>query len=471
MRMRKIVILAFVIGMTLGDAARAADGDIDPGFGAEGIAFSGITDGDPMPSGCRPRIQPDGKILICGTRLTNGEHGSDFLVARFNADGTLDQGFGTGGRVTIDFDHGTGADKADGVALQSDGRIVVAGTTYGAMMQSAAFAVARLTADGALDTSFAAGSGQATIDFGSNADARNDPAYSLAIQPDDKIVVAGSTENVNGSAAAVVRLLADGERDGGFGVDGWVTFGFGLAGATAEADNASGVAIDSEGRIVLAGTAHETAPVDEAEFAVARLLADGQPDAAFGNGGRTTIAFDPGSGISTAFAFGIVIARDGKLLVPGYANSAGQAVQNMDMAAARLLEDGSLDATFGAGGKVVLPFDLEPNGIDAALDIAEEAEGRLVFVGTALGDSTQYAAALRLTPAGALDPSFGTLGRETYDFGLTAPGTQAFTGVALQDAQIIASGVAYLAPLGTPQPLDCFVARLSNDSVFAGGFD
>src|SRR3954462_15294119 len=111
------------------DVASAADGTLDSSFGVAGLARAGIDDGDLQPSGCRPVVQPDDKIVICGTRLANSTSGSDFLVARFNADGSLDTAFGSGGLVTIDFDHGTGSAQADGVALQSDGSIVVAGTT------------------------------------------------------------------------------------------------------------------------------------------------------------------------------------------------------------------------------------------------------------------------------------------------------------------------------------------------------
>jgi uncharacterized delta-60 repeat protein len=152
---------------------------------------------------------------------------------------------------------------------------------------------------------------------------------------------------------------------------------------------------------------------------------------------------------------------------------------NMDVAAARLNDDGSIDATFGNDGRVTVGFDLEANGIDAAVAAAEQADGRVLLVGTALNGVTQYAISLRLESDGSLDATYGTGGKETYDFGLTNPGTQAFTGIAFQGTQIIAGGVIYVPPLDvSPPPLDCIAVRLTNeetttdaDSIFAASFD
>jgi uncharacterized delta-60 repeat protein len=475
--MWKSVVMVFATGALASGVAFAADGTLDTSFGVAGLARAGINDGDLQPSGCRPVVQPDGKIVICGTRLSNGTSGSDFLVARFDANGSLDATFGAGGLVTIDFDHGTGSDQADGIALQSDGSIVVAGTTRGSESSSEAFAVARLTSAGTLDGTFGPGTGQATIEF--TGSAGDDQAYAVAVQPDDRILIAGSTATANGSDVAIVRLLPNGATDMSFGDAGRVTFGFDLPGATAESDNANGVAIDAMGRIVVAGTANASAPAAEVRFGVARLLPDGTLDTAFNGSGTTTIAFDPGTGISTAYAFGIVVESDGKLLVPGYANTSPLSMLNMDVAAARLNDDGSIDAGFGTGGRVTVAFDLEANGIDAAVAAAEQADGRVLLVGTALNGVTQYAISLRLESDGSLDATYGSGGKETYDFGLTNPGTQAFTGIAFQGTQIIAGGVIYVPPLDvSPPPLDCIAVRLTNeetttdaDSIFASSFD
>jgi len=468
--MWKSVVSVFATGACACGIASAADGTLDPSFGVDGLARAGITDGDLQPSGCRPVVQPDDKIVICGTRLSNGASGSDFLVARFNADGSLDTTFGNAGLMTIDFDHGAGTDQADGIALQSDGSIVVAGTTRATGSSSRTFAVARLTNAGALDASFGAGTGQATIEF--TGSAGDDQAYTVAVQPDDKILIAGSTATMTGSDVAVVRLLADGFADTGFGDAGRVTFGFGLPGATAQADNANGVAIDAQGRIVVAGTANASAPSAEIRFGVARLLPDGSLDNAFNGSGSTTVAFDPGTGVSNAYAFGIVVESDGKLFIPGYANTSPLSMLNMDAAAARLNEDGSPDATFGDNGRVTVGFDLEANGIDAAVAAAEQPDGRVLLVGTAVNGTMQYAISLRLDTDGSLDATYGTGGKQTYNFGLTTPGTQAFTGITFQGTQVIAGGVIYVPPMDvTPPPLDCMAARLTIDATTTGEAD
>ncbi|MET0229555.1 MAG: delta-60 repeat domain-containing protein [Rhodanobacteraceae bacterium] len=476
MKVVAVVTLASSIGISA--SAWASDGAIDTTFGASGIARVGLSDADDGPTRCRPVLQPDQKILVCGTRLDNGATGSDFYVARFNTDGTLDGAFGTGGVVTIDFDRGSGGDHAEGLALQPDGRVVVVGTTHGAGLQSDDFAIARLDANGSLDATFAS-VGKTTVAFDLAGGVGNDDVHAVAIAPDGTIVVAGSAETSGGHVVAVARLLGSGVGDMAFNSSGKVTFGYAQT-ANAGDDDAQGIAIDSEGRIVIAGTSCAGAPpMNTAQFGVARLLASGELDAAFNGVGYTTVAFDPGTGLSNAVAMNVALLADGGMLVSGYANTAPYgAVTNMDVAAARLAGDGTLDATFANGGRLLIPFDLQSDGFDAATDAIEQGDGRIVLVGTALGDSTQYAIAARVTRDGMLDPAFGTMGSQTYDLGLATPGTQAFTGVSLQGTDILAGGIAFIPPVGMPQPLDGFVVRLtsgtsqqSTDSIFDASFD
>ena len=477
--MKAVAVITLASGLGIGASAFAADGAIDTTFGASGIARVGLTDADDGPTRCRPVLQPDRKILVCGTRLENGATASDFYVARFNDDGTLDDTFGSGGLVTIDFDGGSGGDHAEGLALQSDGRIVVAGTTHGTGLQSDDFAVARLDSDGALDTTFASG-GKTTIAFDLADGVGNDDVHAVAIAPDGTIVVAGSAETTGGSVVAIARLLNTGIGDMAFNSTGKMTFGFAESESSAEDDDAQGIAIDGQGRILIAGTSCTGAPpTNTAQFGVARLLPSGALDTTFNGTGYTTVAFDPGTGLSNAVAMNVALLSDGGVLVSGYANTAPYvAVSNMDVAAARLDGDGVLDTTFANEGRLLIPFDLESNGFDAATDAVEQSDGRIVLVGTALGNSTQYAIAARVTRYGMLDAGFGTMGSQTYDLGLATPGTQAFTGVSLEGTDILAGGIAFIPPVGTPQPLDGFVVRLtsgtsqqSTDTIFDASFD
>ena len=467
-------IIAMACSVSLIDA-RAADGDLDTSFGLDGISRFGINDADPGPTGCRPTLDAEGRILTCGTRRMNGATGSDFFVARFDADGHIDPTFGNNGFATIDFDGGTGGDQAAGMALDSSGRIVVAGSTRGAGLQSSDFAVARLSPDGTLDTTFG-DVGKAIVAFDLDEGTGNDTVRAVAIGPDGSIILAGSAETSKGCVVAVARLLVNGSRDPGFSESGRQTFVFDLVGVTDETDSANGIAIDDAGRIIVAGTADASLPLDVAEFGVARLLPGGELDETFADGGRTTVGFDPGTGMSNALALGVIIQRDGRIVVNGYANTSPWANQNMDMAAARLLPDGTLDASFGTDGRITMGVDKEADGFDAAIAAVERDDGRLVFVGTALGADTQYGVAARFGSGGTVDPTFGDAGLKTYDFGFSAPGTQAFTGTALEDGRILIGGVAFVPPLGNPQPLDYFIVRLDEaavdtDTIFAAGFE
>jgi uncharacterized delta-60 repeat protein len=477
--MKAVAAITLASGLGFCANALASDGAIDSSFGAAGIARVGITDADDGPTRCRPVLQPDQKILVCGTRVNAGASGSDLYVARFNPDGILDDSFGAGGIATIDFDSGAGGDHAESLALQTDGRIVVAGTTHGAAPQSDDFAIARLDSDGALDSTFANG-GKTTIAFDLADGVGNDDLHAVAIAPDGTIVAAGSAETTSGSVVAIARLLATGAGDVTFNSTGKVTFGFSPSTANPEDDDAQGITIDSQGRLLIAGTSCAGAPpTNTAQFGVARVLPGGELDMTFNGTGYTTIAFDPGTGLSNAVAMNVAMLGDGGALITGYANASPHAgVSNMDVAAARLNDDGTLDTAFAAGGRLLIPFDLQANGFDAATDAVEQADGRIVLVGTALGDSTQYAIAARVTGDGALDPAFGTMGSEVYDLGLVTPGTQAFTGVSLQGTDILAGGIAFIPPVGMPQPLDGFVVRLmsgasqlSNDTIFGASFD
>jgi uncharacterized delta-60 repeat protein len=199
---------------------------------------------------------------------------------------------------------------------------------------------------------------------------------------------------------------------------------------------------------------------------VARLLPNGHFDANFHANGRTTISFDLGNGTSEANSYGLLIDQDGKIVLVGAARSSPSGTGNADMAVARLMPDGSMDDGFGTGGEVLVPFDLTANGTDVALGVVEQSDRKLILGGLAGDSGTDLAAAVRLHDDGTLDASFGSLGKQTYDFGLNPTGGQAFRNVALQGTQIVAGGIAYV-----PGGVDMFVTRLNVDLIFANGFE
>lgn len=460
----------FAMAAIAWSTSHAADGDLDTSFGVNGIARVGLSDVNGGEGTCKPVVQTDGKILICATRLMNGASGADMLVARFNADGTPDTSFSFDGVTTIDF--AGDEDAAGAIALQADGRIVVVGTTDNG--SNADFAAARLTADGTLDTTFGGGTGKTTIAFDLAAGGGADAAGAVALQSDGRIVIAGKAATLTGTNVAVTRLLPDGTRDSSFNLNGRVNFGFAIPNGSDENDSAAGVAIDDAGRIVLgAAVAYTDASMQGQNlFGAARLLSNGELDADFDADGRATAVFDPGSGVSGALCTALVLEQNGRIVITGYANSSTSSTLNYDIAVLRLLPDGSADSSFGFGGKVLVPFDLAANGTDAAFGGVEQRDGRLVIVGTSLGNANvQFATAVRLMPDGSLDESFGSFGKQTYDFALTTPDAQAFSGIAFQGTQLIVNGVAYVPPGGSSEYIDAFVARLLIDQIFLDGFD
>jgi uncharacterized delta-60 repeat protein len=206
------------------------------------------------------------------------------------APGALDPTFGTGGEVTTDFG---GSDSAEAVGIQSDGKIVTAGSTFSGGLQH--FVLARYNADGNLDSSFGSG-GKVTTDFGGF-----DAASALVIQPDGRIVAAG-----RGSGDfALARYNADGSLDPTFGSGGKVTTDFGGS------DDAFGVALQADGKIVAAGQGGS-------DFGLARYNADGSLDPTFGSGSRVTTDL---GGFEDAIA--VALQNDGKIVITGQKFSGG----------------------------------------------------------------------------------------------------------------------------------------------------
>lgn len=441
----------------------AADGDLDPTFGDGGMTPAGVIHAN-LQLPVAPVVMSDGRILTCAPLTDNGSSGTDFLLMRYLADGGLDTSFSFDGKVTVDF--GGDNDQCNAVALQGDGKIVVAGTTNAA--GNSDFAVARLSADGTLDTGFGNGTGKAVVAFDAGG-SNDDIGGSLAIQPDGKLLVAGwSASAANGDDFAIVRLLPDGTRDPAFNLTGRVTVGFDFPASTNKSDQADNVIVDPAGRILVGGVAQTSG--QSFDFAVARLLPNGQLDANFDGDGRATIGFDLGASAND-LCYRMLLRRDDRIVLVGAADTSPSTLNN-DMAVARLLPDGSPDASFGIGGKTVLSFDLITNGIDGAFGAVEQPNGKLILAGIAQYNLTPVAtrgAVARLNADGSLDTQFGAFGKTLIDFQLTSPSQQYVLGVALQRTQIILSGVVNVP--GDAGSQDAYVARLQNDLIFADGWE
>ena len=340
-----------------------SNGTLDPTFGKGGKVRTDFPDLAAVPSSLV--IQPDGKIVVAGGAFPLFTFLGDFKVVRYLPNGKLDRSFGDGGIVTSSFP-GQGS-YAFAVALQPDGKIIAAGTDFVAFSgddsSNTDFAVARYNTDGSPDTTFGGGSGQLTTDF----DGFNDDAFAILIQADGKLVAVGSAKNPsNFYDFAATRYFADGSVDSSFGVSGKVRTDFGDHGF----DQARSAALLPDGRIVAAGFAATQNNVFQ-KFAVARYSSNGVLDTSFSQDGLTQVDF----GSCCQSANKILLQSDGKIVIVGFANTESS---DSDFLLARLTSRGSLDQSFGIGGKVRTSFGDLNGGANGA---AFQADGKIVAVG------------------------------------------------------------------------------------------
>ncbi|MFB7357608.1 calcium-binding protein [Streptomyces gardneri] len=297
-----------VAGLSEGGFALARylpGGGLDPAFGTGGLVTSDFGGG--AHSANAVAIQPaDGKIVVAGTTEVFGEEGGGccfFSVARYLPDGTPDPEFGEGGLVRVE-EFGGSADGAD-VAVRSDGRIVAVGKGGGG-----GFALVRLDTDGNLDPSLG-GDGAVVAGFTpSSPQEAGGIARSMALLPDGRVVSVGYVGNT-AFDIGVVRYLPDGSLDTGFSGDGMVTADFGGT------EFGTAVAVQSDGKILAAGSGG-------AGFALLRYQANGSPDAGFGTGGRTSVGF-PGDG---GIAYAMALQANGKIVLAGRADDPDSAEAN-----------------------------------------------------------------------------------------------------------------------------------------------
>ncbi len=298
--------------------------------------------------------QSDGKIVVTGSAAVG--RGDQFALVRYNSDGSLDTTLNGSGKVTTAV--GTGTCKGEGVALQGDGKIVVAGYSFNDGGQSC-FTVLRYGTDGSVDTSFA-DSGKVTTSF-----AKNSSADSVAMQSDGKIVVAGNSFiDPTNNDFAVVRYNANGTLDTSFNETGKTTADFGAR------DFGHSVAVCGDGRIVVAGY---TTDENKQQGALACFKANGSLDPGFNGTGKVTSDF---GGDGNAEGQGVAAQPDRKIVVVGYTTAAG--VQQF--AVARYNADGTLDTSFGGTGRVMTAVGISGSN---ATGVALQKDGKIVVAGYA----------------------------------------------------------------------------------------
>lgn len=373
-----------------------SDGTVDSTFGTAGLVLVQFL-GSSTPTSIA--LQSDGKIVVggrSGRALADGL--TNFALVRLNTNGSIDTTFGDNGFVYTDFNGNF--DLLENVLIQSDGRIVAAGNAAVASGNTGtfinAFAAARYTSDGVLDSSFG-NNGLATETATITGEQEVCLARAAALQPDDAIVFAGSfdegdDDGTDGDSCAM-RFTANGQRDAGFGEGGVVVIDYFEGNPIDDDDDqfdaALALVVQPDGRIVLAGQGSNF----NEDFLVARLNADGSRDASFGTDGSVRIDFSGEGDIAHAVA----LQADGAIIVAGVARIPGPPLFAgvPDFAIARLLGNGTLDPSFGNAGKLMIDFF---GATDSAEAVAVQSDGRIVVAGGVRNAATNAMGLVRLVP-------------------------------------------------------------------------
>jgi uncharacterized delta-60 repeat protein len=403
----------------LEDRTLLSPGDLDPTFGNGGLVTSDFP-GSPGVLVSAVTVQSDTRIVVVGAVQGSSSSSYQFGLTRFNGDGSLDDSFGNAGRVTTGFAGWVRA-GATGVAVQPDGRIVVAGGAGNGAIKfpQTVIALARYSSDGSLDPSFGSG-GLVTTSFPGQYSAN---ANSMALQPDGGIVVAGVTSTPARSRhLALARYTRDGSLDPSFGSGGLVE-----TAVNGSLGYVTSVAVQGD-HIVVGGSEDS----GNYRFLVVRYNGDGSPDRSFGTGGQVVTSIP---GFDDSLSESVAVQPDGRVLAAGWTSS--YTSHDARFALARYASDGSLDPSFGTAGLVTTGFG---QSSAHAYAVVVQANGRIVVTGRTDTSGTQLALA-RYDSDGSLDTSFGTVGLVSTSF----PGYSAWAlGVALQpDGRIVAAGSAY----------------------------
>ena len=419
---REIVVAALMLTWFIGpQLAQAAAGDLDPTFGIGGKVTTDL--GRSADSANAVAVQADGKLVVVGQTFKNNDSSEkDFAVARYNTDGTLDSTFGHRGRVRTDFP--TLAAAASSVVIQPDGKIVVAGGAYPLFTFAGDFKVVRYNSNGSLDRSFGSG-GIVTTFFPAGSF-----AFAVALQSDGKIIAAGThfadfnPGDMSDTDFALARYNPDGSLDSTFGNGGTVTTDF-----FGTEDDVFSVLIQPDGKIVAVGSAND--PADFYDFAAVRYLSNGTLDTTFGVGGKVSTDFGH-RGFDQALS--AALQSDGKIVAAGFATSVDGIRENFGVA--RYTSSGVLDTTFSSDGKTEIDFG---SCCQDAYQVLLQSDGKIVTVGFPQSEQSDSDFLLaRLNSTGSLDTTFGIGGKVRTSFGNLSGGAY---GAALQaDGKIVAVG-------------------------------
>lgn len=399
------LLLIFLFGLFLFIAPEIKAqrvGSLDTSFGIGGILNTNLSAS--MADFYDLIVQPDGKIVAIGTFYVQTEParaGGFNFVARFNIDGTLDMTFnGRGFKPFSD----SSKSQINAVTLQSDGKIVVVGGSAQNGPKGDTFDVARFNSDGSFDSTFN-GSGEISLTIGFDS-----TANAVIVQPDDKIVVAGSTTLTGATSNhdfVLVRYNTDGSLDTSFGSVGRVTTDFNNGN-----DEIYDALVQPDGKIVAAG--YSTGSLSNTRFTtLVRYNSDGSLDPTFGNNGKTVQ-----SNLPNSYAREVALQTSGKIIVVGGGNPP-----------LRYNTDGMLDTAFQSAGSSF-----------TYLSVVAQPDGKVIIGGEISDNSASNLAVARYNSDGSLDASFGSGGKvvTTFPSGTYFRASGAITVVLAPDGKIIA---------------------------------
>lgn len=419
--MKRIFIPILVI-LSFVVSALAAPGDLDLTFNGTGKATVNFGTGTAV--GRHLAIQSDGKIVVAGYYQETGS--TRIALARYNQNGSLDTTFDGDGRVTTAITNI--ALFVSAVAIQADGKIVVSGIGLG--FQSTLF-VFRYNTDGSPDLTFDFDGFAQTPEVSASGTNRK---TGLVIQNDGKIVVAGNGFfSGSGYDFCVARFNPNGSLDTTFDTDGIVN-----TSTTPNWDYGSAVAIQTDGKIIVTGQSRNDADGWD-QITVVRYNSDGSLDNSFDGDGKLTVTV--GNRFGDDGGQSVAIQNDNKIVIAGFATTS----TSRDFALLRLNSNGSLDTTFDSDGKLTTNF--SGTSIDFAESVAIQPDGKIIAAGRSIISTNDDFAFVRYNADGTLDSSFadtlapnafGNGGKVTVDF---ANGQDKAFGVKLDSSgKIVASG-------------------------------
>jgi uncharacterized delta-60 repeat protein len=430
--------ISYIAGETgsnssLAIASYYSNGDLNVYFSNDGKdVISGFTNYPIV------KVQDDNKILVFGRFYDYDEEAHHLGVVRYNVGGTLDESFGSSGKVIIPLGD---EDNNKEMYIQPDGKILL--TAYFDSGRNEDFALVRLNTDGSLDDTFS-DDGKVTFDFHSD-----DYGRSIAVTDDDKIYVAGYTKLLGTGNFLLAKYSSDGTPDNSFGDDAYVSTN------VLSDDYGRALIHFSDGKNLIVGYANDGGDDD---FALVKYNSDGSLDDAFGTNGIVTTDLNSSEDDR---AFAALLQSDGKIVVIGHT---GTDASDYDVAIVRYNSDGSLDNTFGTNGIVIK--DIYNSSDDRLYAAALQSDGKIVAAGYYDSGSSVKFLLVRLNTNGSFDNSFDANGVLTTEIG-SKKDAIAYAVKVQSDGKIVAAGRF----VSSDNDKDFIIVRYNSDGSLDNSFD